>query len=111
LRFSVHLSGVPGAGRDETRLLSPKEVAERCSVSASSVLSAIKRGELRAARLGRLYRIPEPAVDEWIESRMVPPPEPSVMPFGSLPEPVRLPARSAAGTQARLLALERGVKP
>ncbi len=71
-------------------------------------MAAIPRGDLRAARLGRKYRIAEEAVGAWIESQMVPPPGAPVVPFGSLPEPVKPPAKKEAGSLARLVALERG---
>lgn len=110
VRFSVDLTGLMVPRADEPRLLSPKQVAERCNVSSSSVIAAINRGELRAARLGRHYRIPEGAVGDWIESKMVEPPGRPVVPFGSLPEPVAPPARTEAGSLARLVAPERGTR-
>jgi hypothetical protein len=65
-------------------------------------------GRATATRLGRKYRIAEEAVGAWIESQMVPPPGAPVVPFGSLPVPVQPPARTEAGSLARLFALERG---
>jgi excisionase family DNA binding protein len=110
VRFSVDLTGLTVPRALEPPLLSPQQVAERCNVSASTVVAAIQRGELRAARLGRRYRIAEEAVTAWIESQTVRPPGRPVVPFGSLPEPVaRPPARDEAGSAARLVALERGM--
>jgi excisionase family DNA binding protein len=104
VRFSIALSGVPGP-RNEPRLLSPQQVAERCNLSYGGVVAAINRGELRAARLGRRLRIPADAVDEWVESQMVRPRR-SAAPLGSLPDPAPA-VRSGAGSADRLLALQR----
>ncbi len=45
----------------DERLLTPADVAERCQISAKSVLRAIHRGQLRAYRLGErgAYRLRE----------------------------------------------------
>jgi excisionase family DNA binding protein len=104
VRFSIALSGVP-APREEPRLLSPQQVAERCNLSYGGVVAAINRGELRAARLGRRLRIPADAVDEWVESQMVQPRR-AASRLGSLPEPAPA-VRSDAGSPDRLAALER----
>lgn len=48
--------------------LTAADVAKRLSVKPKTVRSWIKRGELRALRFGRLYRIPEDAVDEMAEA-------------------------------------------
>lgn len=47
-----------------TRPLTPEQLAERWDVSANTVRNMIKRGELRAFRVGRLYRVPSEAVEE-----------------------------------------------
>ena len=41
------------------RLLTPADVAERCQISAKTVLRAIHRGRLRASRLGEQRRLPD----------------------------------------------------
>ena len=48
----------------EERLFKMTEVADQLRVSRMTVWNMIKRGELRAIRIGRLYRIPQSAVDE-----------------------------------------------
>jgi excisionase family DNA binding protein len=108
VRFSVDLTGLTVPRAAEPPSLSAQQVAERCNVSSSTVVAAIQRGELRAARLGRKYRIAQEAVSAWIESQMVPAPGAPVVPLGSLPEPIKPPAQTEAGSLARLFALERG---
>ena len=56
-------------------LLTPADVAERCQVSAKTVLRAIHRGSLRACRLGECgaYRIRGTDVEAWIEESVVTP--------------------------------------
>jgi excisionase family DNA binding protein len=58
------------------RLLTPDDVADRCRISAKTVLRAIHRGQLRASRLGtqRAYRMREADVEEWIERSVLAPP-------------------------------------
>ena len=60
----------------DERLLTPGDVAERCQISAKSVLRAIHRGQLRAYRLGErgAYRLREGDVDAWLELSIVAPP-------------------------------------
>ena len=59
----------------DERLLTPGDVAERCQISAKSVLRAIHRGQLRAYRLGErgAYRLREDDVDAWLELSIVAP--------------------------------------
>lgn len=56
-------------------LLTPADVAERCQISAKTVLRAIHRGSLRACRLGEsgAYRIRSTDVEAWIEESVVTP--------------------------------------
>jgi excisionase family DNA binding protein len=86
----------------EQRLLTAQQVADRCALSYGTVLRAIHRGELRAARLGARLRVPEEAVNEWVAEQLV---KPRSL-LGSLPEPRSAPA-TGAGSVERLVALER----
>jgi excisionase family DNA binding protein len=52
-----------------SRFLTPAEVADLLRVSAMTVYRLIKSGELRAARIGKSYRISEDDVDAYLESR------------------------------------------
>ena len=51
------------------RFLTPAEVADLLRVSSMTVYRLIKSGELRAARIGKSYRISEDDVDAYLESR------------------------------------------
>ena len=51
------------------RFLTPAEVAEQLRVSSMTVYRLIKSGELRAARIGKSYRISEDDVDTYLQSR------------------------------------------
>ena len=66
----------------DERLLTPADVAERCQISAKSVLRAIHRGHLRAYRLGErgAYRLREYDVDAWLEQAIVTPRAPKQLP-------------------------------
>jgi excisionase family DNA binding protein len=51
------------------RLLTPNEVAEQLRVSTMTVYRLIKAGDLRAARIGKSFRISEDDVDAYLQSR------------------------------------------
>jgi excisionase family DNA binding protein len=51
------------------RLLTPNEVAEHLRVSTMTVYRLIKSGELRAARIGKSFRISEDDVDAYLQDR------------------------------------------
>jgi excisionase family DNA binding protein len=51
------------------RLLTPNEVAEQLRVSTMTVYRLIKAGDLRAARIGKSFRIREEDVDAYLQSR------------------------------------------
>jgi len=48
-------------------VLTVREVADRLRISPDAVYGAVTRGELRAIRIGRAYRIREEAYEEWIQ--------------------------------------------
>lgn len=52
-----------------SRFLTPAEVAEQLRVSSMTVYRLIKSGELRAARIGKSYRIREEDVDAYLQDR------------------------------------------
>jgi len=52
-----------------SRFLTPAEVAEELRVSSMTVYRLIKSGELRAARIGKSYRIREEDVDAYLADR------------------------------------------
>lgn len=45
----------------------PEDVAERLAVSVDTVYRLIRRGELRATRIGRRYSVPAQALVEFLE--------------------------------------------
>lgn len=51
------------------RFLTPAEVADHLRVSSMTVYRLIKSGELRAARIGKSYRISEDDVDAYLAAR------------------------------------------
>ena len=51
------------------RLLTPNEVAEQLRVSTMTVYRLIKAGDLRAARIGKSFRISEDDVDAYLQDR------------------------------------------
>jgi excisionase family DNA binding protein len=51
------------------RFLTPAEVAEELRVSSMTVYRLIKSGELRAARIGKSFRIREEDVDAYLADR------------------------------------------
>lgn len=51
------------------RFLTPAEVAEMLRVSPMTVYRLIKAGEIRAARIGKSYRLREQDVDAYLQAR------------------------------------------
>ena len=58
-------SQAPMFASDRARPFTPETLAERWMVSDETVRQLIKRGELRAFRVGRMFRIPADAVEEY----------------------------------------------
>ncbi len=52
-----------------SRFLTPAEVADHLRVSSMTVYRLIKSGDLRAARIGKSYRISEDDVDRYLQAR------------------------------------------
>lgn len=50
------------------RLLSPEEVAERLTVTPRTVRDWLRAGKLRGTKAGRLWRVSEEAVCEFLEA-------------------------------------------
>ncbi len=51
---------------DNNALLTPAQVAERFQVETQTVLSWLRTGKLRGAKIGRFWRIREEAIDEML---------------------------------------------
>ena len=67
-----------GDHRPPDRLITPKEAADRLAVSPSTVLLWLQTGQLKGVKAGKLWRIRERAIDEFLKE----------------PEPVRQPPRA-----------------
>lgn len=52
--------------RGEVRFLTVAEVAELMRVSKMTVYRLVHSGELQAVRVGRSFRVPQQAVDEFL---------------------------------------------
>ncbi|MGH7883163.1 MAG: helix-turn-helix domain-containing protein [Candidatus Dormibacteraceae bacterium] len=50
-------------------VLRVEEVHELLGISQWTIYEMIRRGELPALRIGRLLRIPRPALEEWVAAR------------------------------------------
>lgn len=55
--------------QDRTRALRVEEVAERLQVEVRTVYGLIRRGELKARKIGRMYRVPLEALDNYLMDR------------------------------------------
>ncbi len=53
-------------GLSAVRFLTVAEVATRMRVSKMTVYRLVHSGELEAVRVGRSFRVPEPAVDGYL---------------------------------------------
>ncbi|MBX6378522.1 MAG: helix-turn-helix domain-containing protein [Clostridia bacterium] len=51
----------------DERLLTVEETAERLAVSPRSVRAWLRTGELRGVKVRNLWRVPESAIDEFLE--------------------------------------------
>lgn len=52
---------------DEAAILTAPEAAEAMRVHLQTVQALIRRGELRAARVGRVYRIKREWLDQYLD--------------------------------------------
>jgi excisionase family DNA binding protein len=66
---AAELEGVFHMAVSRARFLTPREVADLLRVSSMTVYRLIKSGELRAARVGKAYRILEDDVDAYLAGR------------------------------------------
>lgn len=55
--------------KPEQGTLTPQQVAEFLQVEPQTIWRMIRRGELPAIKVGRVYRIPKRDFDEWCEKR------------------------------------------
>ncbi len=55
----------------KVHLLSPQKVADLCGLSYHTIWRAVKRGDLKATRLNGRIKIPQWALEEWIDVNMI----------------------------------------
>ena len=59
------------AAERETEYLTPEELAEHFRVNVRTIYRLAKRGDLRAVRVGKLYRIPRTSFEAFITGNPV----------------------------------------
>lgn len=52
------------------RALSPETVASRLEIPVSQVYSLMREGKLPSVKLGKYVRVPEEALEEWLQSQL-----------------------------------------
>jgi excisionase family DNA binding protein len=82
-----------GNHRPPDRLITPKDAADRLAVSPATVLLWLKTGQLRGVKAGKLWRIRERAIDEFLKE----PELPRKAAPADEPMEARKPARGANG--------------
>jgi len=48
------------------QFLTPKEVADKLQVSYRKILDLVQLGQIKAVKIGSIYRIPESAINHYI---------------------------------------------
>ncbi|MCU1500619.1 MAG: Helix-turn-helix domain [Acidimicrobiales bacterium] len=90
-------------------LLTVTEVAERVKLDETTVRRAIRRGELRAAKICRQIRVRDTDLEEWFEENLV---EPAVdiprAPAPRAPRAVPSPAGTSRGSFRDKVRQQRG---
>lgn len=51
----------------EGKYYSPREIANRYNVTPQAIIKWIKQGKLKAVKVGSVWRIPESALQEFLE--------------------------------------------
>ncbi len=54
---------------DDLDVLTPAQLAEYLSLGRDKVYAMLAAGRIPAVKLGRTYRIPRRALEEWLERR------------------------------------------
>ncbi len=91
------------------RFITPKDAADRLAVSPATILLWLQTGQLKGVKAGKLWRIRESALDEFLK-------EPVLTPKEAQPPAVeggidwqRYDAMKARGLSRRLIARELGI--
>jgi len=114
-----------GSHRPPDRLITPKDAADRMAVSPSAVLLWLKTGQLRGVKAGKLWRLRESAIDEFLKEPELPrkaapaeepvrakepaPPEANGRDIGDVMNWERYDALKARGLSQRRIAHELGI--
>lgn len=69
----------------EGKLYTLQEVAEWAKISVPAVRAMIHRQELRALKMGRLYRVRQEDLDAWAAQQHAVPPSEDIQPTEHLP--------------------------
>jgi excisionase family DNA binding protein len=85
----------------ERRFLSPAEIADETGRSVDLVLREIKRGRLRAMKVGRRYSVRADWYEAWVEANVVAPT------LSAMDTPVPPSRSSPVGSLDRLREIER----
>lgn len=70
-RYRCHMSASSERPLNEVRFLTVAEVASVMRVSKMTVYRLVHNGELPAVRVGRSFRVPEQAVNEYLRHSFV----------------------------------------
>lgn len=54
---------------DDLEVLTPRQLAEYLSLGRDKVYAMLAAGQLPAVKLGRTYRTPRKALEEWLERK------------------------------------------
>jgi excisionase family DNA binding protein len=84
------------------RFLTPAEIADKTGRSVDLVIREIKRGRLRAIKVGRRYMIRVDWYEAWVEANVVAPTR------SAMDTPVPPARSSSVGSLDRLREIERG---
>jgi excisionase family DNA binding protein len=55
----------------QDRIMTPEQVAKMLQLHPFTILNYIKQGKLRGAKLGRVYRIRESDVNQFLENQIL----------------------------------------
>lgn len=55
----------------QDRILTPEQAGKMLQLHPFTILNYIKRGKLRSARIGRVYRIRESDIEKFLENQML----------------------------------------
>jgi excisionase family DNA binding protein len=59
---------VIATGVASPQLLSPDEVAKTLGVTEADVVATLEKGDLKGKKIGSVWRISKPALDEYLKS-------------------------------------------